>query len=58
MRTFLYKGKPLGAFRHLRIGVNNNRQTTIRIYFAWIAEEQRVVIAYCGEHLPTVKRKH
>lgn len=58
LRSFLYRGKPLDATRHLRIGVTNNKQSSIRIYFAWIAEEKRVVIAYCGEHLPTMKRKH
>lgn len=58
LRTFIYNGKELKAFRHLRIGVANNRAHTIRVYFAWDAEEEKIIIAYCGEHLPTVKTKH
>lgn len=58
LRTFIYNGKEVKAFRHLRIGVANDRSHTIRVYFAWDAEEEKIIIAYCGEHLPTIKTKH
>ena len=58
LRSFLYKGEEIAANQHLRIGVASNRSVTIRVYFGWVPEEQRFVIGYCGEHLPTGTRRH
>ena len=30
--------------RHLKIGVANNRSTTLRVYFLWDLEAQKIVI--------------
>lgn len=44
--------------RHLKIGVANNRSTTLRVYFLWDAEDEKCVIGRCGEHLPTATMQH
>lgn len=51
-RIFLYKGQRLEMFRHLRIGKAENVSHTLRLHFDWIPEEKKIVIGYCGEHLP------
>ncbi|MCC4265050.1 hypothetical protein LL240_11390 [Oceanimonas baumannii] len=51
-RTFEYNGKPLFMERHLKVGVSDNTDQTIRVYFYWDSDEQKIVIGYCGEHLP------
>lgn len=58
LRRFLYKGDQVAMERHLKIGVANNRTTTLRVYFLWDAEAQKVVIGWCGEHLPTSTVQH
>ena len=35
---------------HLKIGNAETTTETIRVHFEWIAEEQKVVIGWCGEH--------
>ena len=52
MRTFTYEGVRLEMQKHLGIGVAHNDEETIRIYFHWDAKAQKVVIGYCGPHLP------
>lgn len=37
--------------KHLRIGVKNTAAETIRIYFDYDPEDQKIVVAYCGPHL-------
>jgi hypothetical protein len=51
-RTFEYEGEQVEMFRHLKIGVDDDATKTIRVHFHWDAERERIVIAYCGEHLP------
>lgn len=51
-RTFVYKGEKVSMLRHLRIGVANNVQETIRVHFHWDSENKKIVIGYCGPHLP------
>ncbi len=52
MRLFSYKGKSVEMFRHLKVGVDDNTAITIRVHFYWDGEEKKVVVGYCGEHLP------
>lgn len=51
-RIFDYNGKLVEMFRHLKIGVGDDRTKTIRVHFYWDSAKQLIVIGYCGEHLP------
>jgi hypothetical protein len=52
LRTFTYEGKQVEMFRHLKIGIEANVSKTIRVHFHWDSEREKIVIGYCGEHLP------
>lgn len=52
IRDFVYRGRKIRMNRHLKIGTAADRTRTLRCYFAWIPEEEKIVIGYCGEHLP------
>lgn len=47
MRHFTYKGSKRAFYPHFRLN------HVCRIYFDYMADEQRIVIAYVGRHLPT-----
>ncbi|HEN8712332.1 TPA: hypothetical protein U8203_002771 [Pseudomonas putida] len=51
-RLFVVNGEDMYMFRHLKIGKADDTRKTIRVHFAWIAEQKKIVIGYCGEHLP------
>jgi hypothetical protein len=51
-RTFLYKGEEVIMWQHLKIGVKDSVQRTLRIHFRWDPQDARVVIGHCGQHLP------
>lgn len=51
-RTFVYNGRSIEMWRHLKIGVADDMRLSIRVYFEWIPEERKIVIGHCGEHLP------
>ena len=51
-RTFDYDGTQVEMFRHLKIGVDDDSTRTIRVHFHWDGDRQKIVIGYCGEHLP------
>jgi hypothetical protein len=51
-RTFAYNGEDVEMFRHLKIGVDDDVTKTIRVHFHWDSDSQKVVIGYCGKHLP------
>ncbi len=55
-RTFNYEGEPVEMFRHLKIGADENIAKTIRVHFHWDAGQEKIVIAYCGEHFPISSR--
>lgn len=55
-RTFLYDGQQIEMFRHLKIGAQDNVARTIRVHFHWDAEREKIVIGYCGKHLPVSSR--
>ena len=51
-RTFNYQGKEILMWQHLKIGVKDSPNRTLRIHFYWLAETGRVLIGHCGKHLP------
>ena len=51
-RRFNYNGKSIDMFRHLKIGKADNVTHTLRVHFAWLPIEKKIVIGHCGEHLP------
>lgn len=52
VRTFEYRGEPVEMFRHLKVNFEDDVTKTIRVHFHWDAERRKIVIGYCGEHLP------
>lgn len=50
-RTFAFKGKTYLMWRHLKIGAKDAAEESIRVYFDWIADERKILIGHCGEHL-------
>lgn len=56
LRTFDYNGEPVEMFRHLKIGVADDPTRTVRVHFYWDGIHQKIVIGYCGEHLPVSSR--
>ncbi len=51
-RYFRYEGARVPMYRHLKIGVADDVTQTIRVHFHWDAEREKIVIGYCGPHLP------
>jgi hypothetical protein len=52
VRTFRYADTDLYMPEHLRIGRAFDSAETVRIHFKWLNDEGKVVIGYCGKHLP------
>ena len=55
-RTFLYDGQQVEMFRHVKISVRDDVAKTIRVHFHWDANREKIVIGYCGKHLPVSRR--
>ena len=51
-RQFVYKGEKVFMWQHIKVGIADNPDLTIRVHFLVDSEEGKVVIGYCGEHLP------
>lgn len=51
-REFEYQGVPVEMFRHLKIGVADDLMKTIRVHFHWDNQRKKIIIGYCGKHLP------
>lgn len=51
-RIFSRNGQEVCMFRHLKIGKADDTRKTIRLHFAWLPDEEKIIIGYCGEHLP------
>lgn len=51
-REFIYKGSVVHMWQHLKVGIADNPDHTIRVHFLVDKEAGKVVIGYCGEHLP------
>lgn len=52
-RTFIDDDKKLQMQRHLKLGVVANEKFTLRVHFHPDKEKKRIIIGYCGQHLPT-----
>lgn len=50
-RTFVYRGQTYLMWRHLKIGAKDAALESIRVYFDWLADERKILIGHCGEHL-------
>lgn len=50
-RTFTYNGRNEVMWQHLKIGVKDSTNRTLRVHFHWDDELQQVVIGHCGKHL-------
>ncbi|RCK50821.1 hypothetical protein TH25_11140 [Thalassospira profundimaris] len=51
-RTFNYLGEDVEMFRHLKIGTSDDVSKTIRVHFYWDYSREKIIIGYCGKHLP------
>jgi len=51
-RMFEYRGQLVEMFRHLKVNVEDDVTKTIRVHFYWDADRSKIVIGYCGPHLP------
>ena len=51
-RTFSYRSEEVVMWQHLKIGVKDSVNRTLRVHFLWDPEAGRVVIGHCGKHLP------
>lgn len=52
LRTFLYRDDEIEMLKHLKHGFKDTPAETIRIHFEWVSEEQKIIVGYCGPHLP------
>ena len=50
-RTFTYNGRTVEMWQHLKIGVKDSTNHTIRVHFHWDGDLEQVVIGHCGQHL-------
>lgn len=50
-RTFSYRGEEVVMWQHLKIGVKDSVNRTLRVHFLWDPNAKRVVIGHCGKHL-------
>lgn len=50
-RTFIFKDQTYVMWRHLKIGAKDAAEESIRVYFDWVADERKILIGHCGEHL-------
>lgn len=53
-RTFTYRGRDIEMWRHLKIGVADDKRKSIRVHFEWVPDESKIVIGHCGAHLPVI----
>ncbi len=51
-RKFMYKGKSVAMWQHLKVGIADSPEHTIRVHFLVDSDDQKIVVGYCGEHLP------
>jgi hypothetical protein len=52
LRTFDYNGKKIPMMKHLKIGAKPGPFESIRVHFEWQHGERKIIIGYCGRHLP------
>lgn len=51
LRAFAYHGQRIEMPKHLKIGVKESAAETLRIHFAWLADERKLLIGHCGPHI-------
>jgi hypothetical protein len=51
-RLFSYRGQEVPMLQHLKIGVKDSVNRTLRLHFHWDGDSGQVVIGHCGAHLP------
>ena len=51
LRTFLYEGRAIEMWKHLKIGVKPSVAETLRVHFEWDDARKKIVIGHCGPHL-------
>jgi hypothetical protein len=54
-RTFTYNSRSEVMWQHLKIGVKDSANRTLRVHFHWDEGLQQVVIGHCGQHLHSPK---
>ena len=50
LRHRVFKGKPYAVVPHLKWSTDPNK--LLRIHFAFMEDEKKILIGHCGEHLP------
>lgn len=51
-REFTYRGERVYMWQHLKVGIAGNAEHTIRVHFLVDQQDMKIIIGYCGEHLP------
>jgi hypothetical protein len=51
LRTFVYEGRAIEMWKHLKIGVKPSAAETLRVHFEWDDARKKIVIGHCGPHL-------
>lgn len=51
-RTWRFQNRDIPMVRHLKIGVSTDRRLSIRVYFEYLPDLNKIVIGWCGEHRP------
>lgn len=50
-RTFSYRGRDFLMEKHLKHGVKDSLAETLRVHFAWLAHDKKIIVGHCGKHL-------
>lgn len=51
-RIFEFEGKEIEMLKHLKVGVADDPNSTIRVHFEVDQSSQRIIVGHCGSHLP------
>ena len=51
-RTWRFQNRDIPMVRHLKIGVSTDTRHSIRVYFEFLSDLNKIVIGWCGEHRP------
>lgn len=56
-RTFDVRGRPVQMFAHLKLGHRERSGSTrgLRIHYAWLAHDRKLIVGHCGRHLDLLK---
>jgi hypothetical protein len=59
-RKRIYEGNEVYMWKHLKLGVADAVEETIRVHFHWFADKGDnglLVVGHCGEHLPVIGKQ-